>query len=304
MHSIIEALLPIFSLIALGYGFRRYRFPSGDFWRTADRLTYYVLLPALIIEKLATTEFEAANIYSLTGLLMLIVIATACFTLLIRKLLPVSAASFTSVFQGSIRPNTYVALAAAVALYGPEGLGLTALGLAGVIPLVNILCILAFAYFVPGKSKGVGGILKSVVSNPLVVACMVGILLNLSTFGLPYVTHDIFKIVSTAALPMGLISVGTGLRKIDNFSDFIPIGITSLIKLILMPILAYFVFTFMGSEELTTSIAVLFASVPCAVSAYILAGHLHGDQKLMATIITIETIVAVVTMPLMLLLVY
>lgn len=300
MFAIVEALLPIFVLILLGYVFKRNDFPGADFWRTADRLTYYVLLPSLIVEKLATSVVESTNIYFLSGLLMIVVSATALLILLIRKLLPVNSASFTSVFQGSIRPNTYVALAAAAAIYGPQGLALTALGLAGVIPLVNILCILTFAYFVPGPTKGIVGILQSIISNPLVIACFVGIILNTTGVGLPFVTHDIFKILSSAALPMGLISVGTGLRKIDNVSYFFPIAITSAIKLIAMPVIAFFLFNWVEADHLTLSIAVLISSVPCAVSAYILAGHLNGDQKLMATIITIETVIALFTMPLVL----
>lgn len=300
MFLIFEALLPIFILVMLGVVFKRWQFPASGFWVTADRITYYVFLPALIIEKLATTVFSAKDFYTLTGLLIIAVLAMAVLVVAIKKLLPVSPSSFTSVFQGSIRPNTYVALAAAVALFGPEALGLTAMAMAGVIPLVNILCILSFSYYVPSGASGRSGFLKSVISNPLVIACGIGIILNVTGIGLPYISGNIFKILASAALPMGLISVGTGLQLRDNKKQLLPIAAATVLKLILLPIMTYYLFTFMGIEDIRRSLAILFTSVPCAISSYILAGHLNGDQKLMASIITLETLLAFLTMPIIL----
>ncbi len=302
MFPIVKALLPIFALVLLGVLFRKWKFPGVGFWAMADRLTYFVLLPSLIINKLATTEMTGQNVGLLAVGLMLVVLIVAAVVVLIRKLLPVSNASFTSVFQGSIRPNTYVALAAALAIYGQEGLTLTAIGLAGVIPLVNILCILSFAYYIPGNPRDLLSITKNVFSNPLVIACAIGIFLNLTKIGLPFVTADIFDILSNAALPLGLISVGTGLHIKLNRSEGIPIVTSSLLKLVLLPMLAFFLIGELQFEGLPVAVAVLFASVPCAVSSYILAGHLNGDQRLMASIITIETLLAFITMPLMLIL--
>jgi len=303
MYPIFEALLPIFLLVMLGVVFKRWQFPASGFWITADRITYYIFLPALIIDKLATTAFSINDFYSLTGVVIISVLVIALFTVAIRKFLPVSAASFTSIFQGSIRPNNYVAMAAAIALYGSNGLGITAIVMAGVIPLVNILCISSFFYYVPNKEKGSQNIIKSVLSNPLVIACAVGIFLNSTGIGLPYVSNDLFKILSSAALPMGLISVGTGLQLSGNKGKMLPIIVASVLKLIALPILTYYLLTFMGIDDTRRSVAVLFSSVPCAVSSYILAGHLNGDQKLMASIITTETLAAFVTMPIILALV-
>ncbi len=300
MYAIFEAILPIFLLVMLGLVFKQWEFPAPGFWKIADRITYYVFLPALLVEKLVNTSFTLNDFYSLTSILMLVVIAISLVLVVIRKLLPISAASFTSVFQGSIRPNNYVVLAAAIALFGPKGLALAAIAMAGVIPLVNILCISCLNYYVSKNGKGFVSLIKGVLSNPLVVACFVGILLNVTGIGLPYVSNDMFKILSSAALPMGLISVGTGLQLKGNRKQTLPVIVASVLKLIALPVLTYYVMTTLGIEDIRRSIAVLFSSVPCAISSYILAGHLNGDQKLMATIITFETLIAFVTMPLLL----
>lgn len=298
MLAIFYALMPIFSLIILGWVFRRWRFPSESFWTAADRLTYFVLLPALIIQKLAIAEFSSALIGSLFLILCGVVLMIGALSLIIGKLFSIKAPSLTSVFQGSIRPNTYVVLAASSALYGPEGLALAIIPLAGVIPLVNVLCILSFAYFVPNGKRTFSGVVKSIFSNPLVIACIIGIGLNLSTIGLPFFTFDLLDILASAALPMGLISVGTGLRPLENKSMIMPMSISSACKLIAMPVMAFLGLQFLEVSGTVLAVGTLFCSVPCAVSSYILAGHLNGDQPLMASIITLETLIACATIPL------
>lgn len=297
MFAIIYALLPIFSLIMLGFVFRKWKFPSDNFWISADRLAYFVLLPALIIQKLAVADFSSSSVSQLFLVLCGSVVVIGIFTVIIGKFSSIHSASLTSVFQGSIRPNTYVVLASASALYGSEGLALAVIPLAGVIPLVNVLCILSFAYYVPDGKRTFGGILRSIFKNPLVIACLIGITLNLTKIGLPFFTFDLFDILASAALPLGLISVGTGLRAMEQRQTIVPIVIASLAKLVLMPLCGFFMLQYLGVDGLSLAVGTLFCAVPCAVSSYILAGHLNGDQPLMASIITIETLIAFITMP-------
>ncbi|MDW3194122.1 MAG: AEC family transporter [Cytophagales bacterium] len=300
MLAIIYSLLPIFSLIMMGFVFRKWKFPSDNFWVSADRLTYFVLLPALIIQKLAVADFSSSSVSQLYLVLCGSVVVMGMLALALGSIFRIRASSLTSVFQGSIRPNTYVVLASATALYGSEGLALAVIPLAGVIPLVNILCILSFAYYVPNGKRTLGGVLKSIFQNPLVIACIIGICLNLTGIGLPFFTYDLFDILASAALPLGLISVGTGLRALEQRQTLIPIIIANICKLVLMPICAFLLLQYMGLDGLSLAVGTLFCTVPCAISSYILAGHLNGDQPLMASIITIETLVAFVTMPVLL----
>ncbi len=303
MLEIFESLLPIFVLVLLGMAFRRYDFPAQGFWVAADRLTYYVFLPALLTKTLATTAFTWEDFYSLTGVLCASVLGVSLLALLLHRVFRFTAATFTSVFQGSIRPNTYVALAAGTALFGEKGLALTSIIMAGVIPLVNILSVAAFAYFVPASGRRTRAFLRSIVSNPLVIACAVGILLNVSGVGLPFVSEDVFAIMSRPALPMGLISVGYGLLLRGNSNKMGPTFVASALKLLILPALTYVLMTTIGVAGTSLQVAIVFAATPCAISSYILAGHLKGDQETMATIITLETLIAFVTMPVILVLI-
>ncbi len=300
MYVVFDAIIPVFILVLLGMLFRSWQFPSENFWIKADKVTYFIFLPSLIIEKLAITSFTFDDFYISTIPMVLVVLFISFFLFGLKLIWPISGESFTSVFQGSIRPNTYVVLATASALFGGEGLVLTTIILAGIIPLVNILSVLSFSFYIGQNKKGPKDLIKEVITNPLVLACLVGVILNWTGVGLPFVTEDVFSILSSAALPMGLISVGFGLQIRSGDHRPLPIAIASFIKLVMMPFLAYSMVEILGIDGLNKSLIVLFATVPCSASSYILSGQLKGDQPLMATIISIETLLAFLSIPLML----
>ncbi len=300
MIAVFKALLPVFLLVLLGAVFRRWEFPSINFWIAADKVTYYIFLPALIIEKLSSIDVSWQDFFTSTWIIILAVLVVVVLAVILQLFWKSDGAQFTSVFQGSIRPNTYVALALGSAFFGAQGLALTAVILAGIIPLVNILSVTAFSIYIP-KTENSRSLFKEVVTNPLVIACALGLLLSGIQLQLPVVLMDTLGILSSAALPMGLISVGFGLKFKGGRSQLKPIVIASLAKLIILPLVTYLLLVYFQIEGIHFTLCLLFASVPCAASSYILSTSLNGDHKLMASIITIETLLAFIIIPLIIL---
>ena len=297
MIPVFQALLPVFGLVLLGALFKRWEFPSTNFWVSADKVTYYVFLPALIIEKLSSINITWQDFYTSTWILILSVLGLTVLIVLSRLLWKLPGPQFTSLFQGSIRPNTYVALALGAAFFDTQGLALTAVILAGIIPLVNVLSVTAFSLYVP-KSENSNSLLREVLTNPLVVACAIGLLLSALTITVPVVIFDTLSILASAALPMGLVSVGFGLKFTGSETQLMPIAMASTIKLLLLPLVVYGLLVYLQIDGIHFTLSILFASVPCAASSYILSTALKGDHNLMASIITVETLLALVTMPL------
>jgi predicted permease len=295
MVSFLEALLPIFAVVVLGQLFYRYGFPGSSFWPLLDRLTYYVLLPALLSSKIATARLSGSAVLSMSATLVLATFLVAVLLVLIQWVTKSNPIRFTSVFQGSIRPNTYVALAAAGTLFPAQGLALTAIAIAGVVPLVNVLSVWAFTFYIPETDRNWKRLTKSFISNPLIVACLLGIVLNLT--GFPVIGVEFLNIFSQAALPLGLLSVGAGLnfRAVRNSLHLV--GMTAGLKLILLPALVALLFWFFRVDGISREIGLVYAAVPGAVSSYILSRQMGGDSQLMAGIITLETLFAIFTMP-------
>ena len=293
---IVDALGPIFLLVLIGGLFRRINLPGGDFWLRAERLTYFVFFPALLIRSLAGAEFADLNpgrvLLATTALLA----GVAFLLLLASRGLASSGPGFTSVFQGSIRFNSYVGFAAAGELWGDAGLAQAALVVACMVPLVNLLCISMFALKVQRSIP----LAKQIALNPLIVACLVGIALNLTGIGVPGWSDPILEILSRPALPLGLLAIGVGLSWSDLRAGVAPVISSSILKLVVLPGLALAVCTGFALPTAQAAVIIVFAALPTASSAYILARQLGGDASLMAAIITFQTLAAMATMPLIL----
>lgn len=302
MNTFIVALLPVFGTIVVGYLFKRYTFPGDAFWPLAARITYFAFFPALLINNLAPARLADLAIGRLILAVLLPTLLVALAVILARPYLRIPGVAFTSVFQGSIRFNTYVGLAAVAALYGSPGITRVAIILAVLVPLVNVLSVLMLTRHGSVRSLHWRDTLLALVQNPLIIACVLGIALNLSGIGLPFVTGELLEIFAQAALPMGLLTVGADLDLRAVQTGVWPVLVASGLKLLILPLLTALACRLLGIDELAMAVAVIFAALPTATSAYILAQQMGGDAQLMAGLLTVQTLAAVVTMPLVLLL--
>ncbi|MBZ5487597.1 AEC family transporter [Halomonas aquamarina] len=298
MESITAALGPLFLLILLGAGLGYWRWPSPDFWPSLERLIYFVLFPAMLVGTLANADVSQVPV----GRLALVLLgAMALFGLFIwrfRHWLGLTPAAFTSVFQGAVRFNTYVGVAGAAALHGAAGATTAAVAVALMVPVVNVMCVASFVGAGTLGSASLGKSVMALVKNPLILACLAGIGLNLSGIGLPGWSGDTVALLGRAALPLGLVAVGVALRPAALLRVDRGLLATNTIKLLLMPALVLVLAWALGLDSISRDVALLFAALPTATSAYILARQLGGDAELMAAIITGQTLLAMLTLPL------
>ena len=301
MQLIVTALWPVFALLLLGYLARRSGFPGEGFWLPAERATYYVLFPALLVERLAAASLAGEDSLRLALLVTAVLAVTALFCGLCKPLLRLAAPAFTSFFQGSIRFNTYVALAITAALHGSEGIVIAAVITAVMIPQLNLYSVLAFA-FTSDRTFSLTRLLLALLRNPLILACLLGITLSLSGAGLPRPLASVLELLGRMALPLGLLAVGAGLNLRALRTAGRALLTSSLIKLMLLPLLAFALAGWVGLDSLTTSVLIIFMAVPTATSAYVLARQMGGDADLMAAIITAQTLISMLSLPVLLIL--
>ncbi|GAB7023854.1 AEC family transporter [Salidesulfovibrio brasiliensis] len=299
MHEVLLAVAPVFFLILVGLLLHRMDFPSRDFWPASERLTYYVLFPAMLVSGLSGRQFGAEMLtlaLSVGGALIIV----ATLMLALRPRLSVTGPVFTSLFQGSIRPNTYVALSLAAALLGPDWMRLSAVALLVSIPLVNVLCVIVLARHGTNLATGPLGIVRQLVGNPLILACVLGLTLNALNLTLPETVHSLLRITGSAALPMGLLAVGAGLRPSATVGHLRPALTSSAAHLILLPLVALCIGFLLGGTELSLRAAVIFTAIPVSASSFILARQMGGDHEAMAAVITVQTALSAFTIPIIL----
>lgn len=297
---VAQALLPVFVLIVIGHLFVRFRFPGVGFWPLAERFTYYALFPAMLIYKLGQARLPASAYGEILLLIAAMLVAMTLVLVVLQLLWRWPGPVFSSVFQGGIRFNSYVGLAAAGMLLGDDGLSLVAVAVAVKVPLLNLLCIVMFSLTCRQGRLRLTPVLKAIVTNPLIIGSVVGVLWSFFRVGFHPILAGILEPLSNLALPLGLMCVGAGLELKALRHASAPFLVSSVAKLVVFPVLTLGLALLLGLDGTMVQAAILLAALPTATSSYILARQLGGDAPLMAAIISGQTLLGMLTLPLLL----
>ncbi len=301
MIRLLLALSLVFGLIVLGYVLRRARIPGDAFWPMAENATYYLFLPALLLVSLATADVDITDALPMFAALAGATLAVGALSHALRPLLRVDGPGFGSVFQGAVRSNTYLGIAAAFAAYGDDGLPLAAIAIAALIPLGNVLSVVVVARCNPKRVPG-AGVIAAIIKNPIILACAAGLLLNGLDLHLPAAARVSLESVGKIALPLGLLVVGAGLRVRAALEARALTLASSALKLVAMPGITLALCPAFSLTGHHAAVAVLFAALPSAGSSYVLASQMGGDATLMASILTVQTLLSFLVLPVLLLL--
>lgn len=296
MLTIFLAIAPVIVIIMMGYSLRRGNILSIEFWNFNDSLVYRILMPALFFAKISTADLSG-NLGDYAFLLYAgFFAAIFCGWFLGRK---IQAPQASSLMQGSARFNTFIGLAIAEAVYGTKGLQLAVLGSALLVPIVNVTVVSLMARQLGSSGKS---ILIELVKNPLILSICAGVLFNLTGLNEVAVLHEIARILGNAALPIMLLSVGANLKLRGLSGSRKIIGFSMIGKFLINPIAVIFAALVLNTDPLFIQVALIFAALPTGVASYTLAREMQGDAPLMAAIITIQTLLSFIILPLTLLL--
>lgn len=296
MLVVVATIAPIFLLIAAGFGLRRTRLFPGEAWPPVERLTYYVLFPSLLFVNLATADLTGLPVGGMAVGVIGTPALVALLLLAARPALRLDGPGFTSLVQGGVRFNTYLGIPLVIAFYGPESVALGALFIAFMVPFINILCVWVLARFGDGEANALDAA-KEMARNPLILACLAGIAVNLSGLGPGPALETFFGLLGRAAPPVGLLCVGAGLDLVAAREGKAWVVLSAALKLALMPAVALAFAELLGIGGVSAKVLILFHALPTAPSSYILARQLGGDARLMAGILTFQTALAMLTLP-------
>ena len=294
---ITTALVPIFAIILLGFLISRSTLVAAAMWPELERLTYYFFFPALLILRLSTSNFDWQELRDITQVIALGLLAISLLIIAMHKLIAQDSASLSSVYQGSIRFNTYIGLACIDALYGDRGLTTAALCLAVYIPLVNILSVISLSLHAGNGAQRWSTVVTATVSNPLVVACAVGIGISYADLRIPELATAVITILTQPALPLGVLAVGAGIHLTAIGAQSWQLLVALVNKMLLFPAAVFAACLLFDTDNSLATILLILTALPAPPSAYILARQLGGNTALMANIITLQTIVAFVAIP-------
>lgn len=285
-------LLPDFALILLGAAIRRRMHLGDHFWNGVEKLVYFILFPALLINAIVKTRLDLGAALPLLATAFAAMAGGMLLGLLPKLVVKVTPLTFASVFQCGYRFNSYIALAVAGMLFGAPGIATMGLIVGAAVPVANLVSVWMLA------RHGEVGLWREVARNPLIWGTAAGFLLNLAGFVPPAPLQAFLGRLADASIALGLITVGAALR-LDGVSGVRGIALWLLVvKLLALPVIAALVGHYLGLEGLNYQVAVLFAALPTASSAYILAMRMGGDGRSVAWLISATTLGSMLTLPL------
>jgi predicted permease len=306
MSAVFTSLIPTFLIIATGWLCRITGFVDDRQWAGLERATYAIFFPALIIDTLSRANLREVPVAGVGGALVAGILIVAAITLALRPALArkgrIDGPSFTSVFQGATRWNTFIGLSVAGSLFGQRGVALIAVAIAAMVPLLNLLAFYVFIRFAGQPRQSPYEILRSFVANPFIWSCAIGLALNFLAPPLPHPVALYVELMGRAALAAGLLVVGAGLDIRRLARPGLPHVVSSVLKLLILPLIVATVARLAGVTGGDLVVAIVAASVPSASAAFVLARQMGGNAPLMAEILTLQTLIAMGSMPLLILL--
>jgi predicted permease len=288
--SIATILFPDFALILLGFLLMRFTDWGTPFWSGLEKLIYYFLFPALLFYSTARTPFDFATTGKMLQVALLTVAGGIALGWLAKPLFTAPPMMFESGVQTAFRFNSYIALAIASRLGGEQGTTLMALIIGFAVPLCNMAAVHALV------SKG-GGLLKEMARNPLLMATASGMAFNLAGLQIPEIVGATLSRMANASIAVGLIAVGAGLRLSElREAKGMALYFTA-VKLLALPAIALVLGRWMDLPALQLQIVVMFAALPTASSAYVLAARMGGNGPFVAFLISGGTVLSALTLP-------
>lgn len=288
--TILSGLLPSFLMVILG-GVIRKRL-SVNAWQGLDRLNFEILFPALIFVAASSRPIALADIGAMGPLVWTILALGLALGYLARRHGPVRFVDFAGAWQTAWRFNTALAFVAVVTLPTPPvGELAVAVGLA--IPVANLFAVTALSR----GSGSLGQTVAKVATNPFLIASTSGVAVGLSGVTIPALVLAPLEMLSAAAIPVALISVGAtmnwgALARLNRFS-----GTLVVVKLVVLPLIAVAMALVLSLDPAIAGVLVLFAALPTASAAHVLAAGFGADRELAATLVAQTTLLGAVTLP-------
>ena len=295
---VFNSIFPVFALIGLGMILKQIKLTQPSFLSTADRLVYFVFFPLLLFWKIggaASVDFD----WGLCKAAATAVGVMAAISLMAIRLFGISSYQAGSFAQSCYRFNTYIGVAIIINAISTEGVRVFGILIGFIIPMINLLAVATLIWFSEKKyavAKRIRMIAGALISNPLILACIAGILYAQTMKPFPIFLDNFFKLTSAVTLPLALLSIGGSLTA-KHFKSYLkPVLISAAVKLICMPIIGYLCLGYFNVTGLAFKVGMIFFALPTSTAIYVLSSQLYSDTDLASASIVLSTAMSIISL--------
>lgn len=289
---ILMGLTPSFLMVGLGGIVRNRLAPQA--WQGLDKLNFEVLFPALLFFAASGRPIAVADLGRIGPAVWSILALALGLGLLARRFGPEKFLDFAGAWQTAWRFNTAIAFVALPSI-GKELTGQMAVAIGMAVPVANLLAVSALSR---GGSLSLRQTVLKVALNPFLLASVAGVAVGLSGYKIPAPVLAPAEMLAHAAIPIALLSIGAtmnwqALARLDLFNGYL-----CLVRLVLVPAATLAACLLLRTDPGFSAVLVLFAALPTASAAHVLASAFGADRTLAATLIAQSTLLSAISLPL------
>lgn len=290
-----QLLFPDFSLILCGYLVCRYTPLNRTVWQQVETLVYFVFFPVLLFQSIVKSPLDIGSTSGLigagwtVGLTGIVLAYSLPYWPWLGRHVP--ARDHAASAQVAFRMNSFIGLALAERLAGPQGLLLIAVLIGVCVPLFNVAAVW------PMARQGQRGFAGALLRNPLIIGTSTGLLANLLGLSIPSWLEPTVSRIGAASLPLGLMAAGAGMQfgALGRAKSMAVVLLT--IRHLLLPLAAFGLARLFGLDPVQTTVLLAFSALPTAPSAYVLAARMGYDGAYVAGLVTLSTLLGMVSLP-------
>lgn len=299
MNIVFDSVVPVFALVALGRVLKSLNLTDDAFLRYADRLVYFIFFPVLLFWKIGTPSPGETVDWAMIPIVLVAVFITFVASLAYVKILGIDDHQVGSFSQGCFRFSTYIGLAVIWNSVGESGVRLFGVLIGFAIPVINVLSVAACTWY-SGRDgspwKKAHLMIRELAANPLIIACVSGILYSRLETPFPRFLENTFNLMSLLALPLALISIGGSLT-LRGIKGHAGLALAAgCFKLLFLPVIGYVLMRCIGVSDLAFKVGMIYFALPTSPAIYILSSQLNSDLDLAAATIVLSVLLSVVTL--------
>lgn len=298
---VLNTLTPVFLIIGIGVWLQKSGLVSAGFLKEANRVTYWLGLPALLFTQLTRSFHEAAGADRVLGGMALATVLVIGLAYLVSWILKVPSTSTGTFVQASFRGNlAFVGLPVIYAMPDTmlvDGLSLRAAAVVVVAPMMvayNLVGVIVL--LLSRHTLGWGMVkpfVKQLLMTPPLIATVAGIGFALAGWTLPPAVDKAFFALGEMALPLGLLGVGGSLVSVGQHVGGRASWGAAVLKTAVSPLLGWAVGSAMGLGAEGTKMLMIFMATPTAIISYAIAVELDGDEGIAAGAIVLSVLTSV-----------
>ncbi|THB80284.1 MAG: AEC family transporter [Desulfobacteraceae bacterium] len=296
---VVNSLFPIFILVGLGRILKTSGFIQDEFFKTSDKLVYFIFFPAMLFWKISQNSAQGAidmalPLAALTAVLITFILST--LFILTEHVSDYEAGSFS---QSCYRFNTYIGMAIMVTVLDDQSVLLFGILIGFAIPVINVLSVSILIWFSANQynpAQRLRHLALAIISNPLILACCLGIGVYALNIRFPAYINNTFRLLSMVTLPMALLSIGSDFS-LKNLKGHLKLSvISSLFKLLFLPVVGFYCLKWFHVKGPGVTVGMIFFCLPTSTAIYVLSSQMGSDTRLASASIVFSTLVSMISL--------